>query len=71
MDLLTVLMHELGHVIGKDSRYDQAARDDLMYAWLTTGERRLPVGINATIGKAALRALAMLQVCRRKKTLRN
>jgi hypothetical protein len=41
MDLLTVLMHELGHVIGQDSRYDGDA-SDLMYAYLGTGDRRLP-----------------------------
>jgi hypothetical protein len=41
MDLLTTVMHELGHVLGKDSDFDPLHRDDLMYAYLTTGERRL------------------------------
>src|SRR5581483_9838743 len=41
MDLLTVVMHELGHVIGLDSRFggDPA---DLMAAYLGAGDRRLP-----------------------------
>ena len=43
MDLLTTVMHELGHVLGKDSSFNPADRDDLMYAFLTTGERRLPI----------------------------
>lgn len=43
MDLLTTVMHELGHVLGLDSSFDPLDRDDLMYAYLTTGERRLPV----------------------------
>jgi hypothetical protein len=41
MDLLTVVEHELGHVIGLDSRFD-GDRHDLMYAYLSPGERRLP-----------------------------
>jgi hypothetical protein len=41
MDLLTVVMHELGHVLGQDSRFG-GAPSDLMAAYLATGERRLP-----------------------------
>jgi hypothetical protein len=41
MDLLTVVMHELGHVLGLDSQY-QGDPSDLMAAYLGTGERRLP-----------------------------
>jgi hypothetical protein len=41
MDLLTVVMHELGHVLGLDSKYD-GDPSDLMYAYLGTGDRRLP-----------------------------
>lgn len=41
-DLLTTIMHELGHVLGYEDTYavDQSAT--LMYGWLQAGERRLP-----------------------------
>jgi hypothetical protein len=42
MDLLTVVMHELGHVAGLADLYDVEAEDDLMYALLKAGERRTP-----------------------------
>jgi hypothetical protein len=38
MDLLTVVMHELGHVAGL-SDVDEIG-DDLMYAWLEAGIRK-------------------------------
>jgi hypothetical protein len=41
MDLLTVVMHELGHVLNLDSVYG-GDPSDLMAAYLATGERRLP-----------------------------
>jgi hypothetical protein len=41
-DLLTVAMHELGHVLGLDDLDPAAAPDDLMAATLPTGARRLP-----------------------------
>jgi hypothetical protein len=47
MDLLTVVMHEMGHQIGLDDTANTADRDDLMYALLTTGERRLPGAADA------------------------
>ncbi len=46
MDLLTAVMHEMGHQLGLDDNYDPAARDDLMFGSLTTGERRLPDAID-------------------------
>jgi hypothetical protein len=42
LDLLTVLMHELGHQIGLDDDYSTADADDLMYGYMNVGERRLP-----------------------------
>ncbi len=42
VDLLTVLMHELGHQAGLGDHYNLAARDDLMYGYAYEGERRLP-----------------------------
>ncbi len=40
MDLLTVVMHELGHVAGLDDLYGADERDDLMYAWLDPDMRK-------------------------------
>jgi hypothetical protein len=42
MDLLTVVMHELGHTAGLEDLYDVDAEDDLMYAWLAARGRRTP-----------------------------
>jgi SdrD B-like domain/Bacterial Ig domain len=41
-DLLTTVMHEMGHALGLEDHYEGTARDALMYGWLFTGERRLP-----------------------------
>jgi hypothetical protein len=41
-DLLTVVMHELGHVLGLDDLDPAAAPHDLLTATLPTGTRRLP-----------------------------
>jgi len=41
-DLLTTVMHELGHQLGLPDYYSLDARDNLMYGFLTLGERRLP-----------------------------
>jgi VCBS repeat-containing protein len=42
LDLLTVLMHELGHQIGLDDDYSTGSAEDLMYGYVNVGERRLP-----------------------------
>ena len=42
MDLLTAIMHEMGHALGLNDSYLQQDRDSLMYGYLTKGERRLP-----------------------------
>ena len=42
MDLLTTVMHEMGHSLGLEDLYGAADADDLMYALLETGERRSP-----------------------------
>ena len=42
IDLLTTVMHELGHVVGLDDSYLLADQNDLMYGFATPGERRLP-----------------------------
>ena len=41
-DLLTTVMHEMGHALGLDDHYEAGARDDLMFGYLFAGERRLP-----------------------------
>lgn len=41
-DLLTAVMHELGHAAGFADSYEVAARESLMYGYLPVGERRLP-----------------------------
>lgn len=41
-DLLTTVMHEMGHALGLGDRYENSGREDLMYGWLVFGERRLP-----------------------------
>jgi len=42
MDLLTAVMHEMGHALGLEDLYTEAESGDLMFALLETGERRLP-----------------------------
>src|SRR6185369_15488233 len=49
MDLLTVLLHEFGHVLG----YQHAAGDGLMAETLPTGVRRLPASLSAGDGQGA------------------
>ncbi|HYT95205.1 MAG TPA: hypothetical protein VEL76_41190, partial [Gemmataceae bacterium] len=45
MDLLTVVMHELGHLLGKDDIVAEVNPVDLMNATLAAGVRRLPDGL--------------------------
>ena len=42
LDLLTALMHEMGHALGLEDSYLAQDRESLMYGFLTMGERRLP-----------------------------
>jgi len=42
MDLLTVVMHELGHQIGLDDHYLDFEADELMFGMLSPGDRHLP-----------------------------
>ncbi|HEY1380413.1 MAG TPA: hypothetical protein VGF55_26665, partial [Gemmataceae bacterium] len=44
MDALTVVMHELGHLLGRDDITDEVNPADLMNTTLGAGERRLPAG---------------------------
>lgn len=44
VDLLTVVLHELGHVLGLTDLNPAAHPDSLMNAQLATGTRRLPTG---------------------------
>ncbi len=40
-DLLTTVMHEMGHVLGLGDSYASADADDLMFGYLYLGERRI------------------------------
>lgn len=42
LDLLTAVLHEMGHVLGLDDTYVPHHRGTLMYGFLGTGERRQP-----------------------------
>lgn len=42
VDLLTTLMHEMGHRLGLPDTYALRDRSSIMYGYLTRGERRLP-----------------------------
>ena len=42
VDLLTVVMHELGHQIGLGDQYAPGESDELMFGTIRAGERRLP-----------------------------
>jgi len=48
MDLLTVIMHELGHVLGYEDLTSEADVGDLMYEVLTSGTRRTRTRLVAT-----------------------
>lgn len=50
IDLLTVVMHELGHAAGFGDHYSATASDDLMHGLLEPGERHAP----GAAGSAAL-----------------
>ncbi|MEQ1862398.1 MAG: SdrD B-like domain-containing protein, partial [Chthoniobacteraceae bacterium] len=43
VDALTTVLHELGHVLGLGDRYAGGDAGDLMYGFLSLGDRRLPV----------------------------
>ena len=42
IDLLTTVMHEMGHLLGLEDSYQLGDRNSLMYGFATVGERRLP-----------------------------
>jgi hypothetical protein len=42
IDLLTAVMHEMGHALGLEDTYADQDRDSVMYGFLTKGERRVP-----------------------------
>ena len=53
IDLLTVVLHELGHVLGKPDLDPVENLTDLMADTLPTGVRRLPESVNATTSSAS------------------
>jgi hypothetical protein len=56
-DLLTLVMHEMGHGIGLDDQSAADARDELMFGALVTGERRLPGADDAAPGPVSSASL--------------
>src|SRR5262245_18331954 len=59
MDLLTVVEHELGHVLGLLDQYERP--DDLMYTTLAEGVRRQPTAENVAAAGAALQQASLAQ----------
>ena len=53
MDLLTVVMHELGHVLGLPDDSDLTSAADLMDETLATGTRRLPSAADVAAAEAS------------------
>jgi hypothetical protein len=51
VDLLTAIMHEMGHALGLPDTYEAKDRDKVMYGFLTNGERRVPATGDATAAK--------------------
>jgi len=49
MDLLSVLAHELGHVLGLDDLHGEEHAGELMSATLPAGVQRLPLGTGLTL----------------------
>jgi hypothetical protein len=43
VDLFTVILHEMGHAIGLHDPTRRRTREDIMYGYLTEGERRVAV----------------------------
>ncbi|VIO68212.1 Endo-1,3-1,4-beta-glycanase ExsH [Bradyrhizobium ivorense] len=54
LDLLTAVVHELGHVLGLPDTTDPTTANDLMYVNLADGERRLADHADVTAALAAL-----------------
>ena len=42
MDLLTAVLHEMGHVLGLPDVFDEDLIGNIMNTWLEAGERRSP-----------------------------
>ena len=62
IDLLTVVLHELGHAIGLDDTYAAGQSANLLYGYITPGERRLPAdgqAAGAVPGSVAAEAFAL------------
>jgi hypothetical protein len=59
MDLLTVVEHELGHVLGLSDLDSPPAANDLMTTTLAAGVHRSPAPTDGTIGSVAVTAPAL------------
>lgn len=54
LDLLTTVVHELGHVLGLPDSISPSDANSLMYIGLADGERRLPTAADVAQSNAAL-----------------
>ncbi|MDZ4709100.1 MAG: Ig-like domain-containing protein [Saprospiraceae bacterium] len=55
VDLLTTILHEMGHSLGLTDTYDLKDRDNIMYGYLSNGERRIPAVIDAATSKSLVK----------------
>ncbi|MCI0637732.1 MAG: Ig-like domain-containing protein [Gemmataceae bacterium] len=69
VDLLTVVMHELGHIFGYASIDPSILNNNIMTATLGTSERRTPLGFIESQGKAAIDAALAYYVRQRQRLI--
>ncbi|MGY4155973.1 hypothetical protein ACVINW_001815 [Bradyrhizobium sp. USDA 4461] len=61
LDLLTTVVHELGHVLGLPDTISSSDASDLMYIGLADGERRLPTATDVAQSNLALQKVMPTQ----------
>jgi hypothetical protein len=62
LDLLTTIEHEMGHKLGLPDSYANRDRNNLMYGYLTVGERRLPAAGQARSANSGTQATQHLKL---------
>src|SRR5262249_61032460 len=62
MDLLTVVMHEMAHILGRDDLATDQVGHDLLTETLDTGVRRLPASATTVSAAQPVDSAAPLQV---------
>src|SRR2546429_135858 len=67
VDLLTAVEHEMGHRLGLADSYAEKDRDNIMYGYLTVGERRLPAQGQARFAQASnIKGIHFLRMANRR-----